>query len=107
MSEVPSQAIQEKAAKMLLAGCVKVQYLLAVSADESDKFLAHVKPLNGGDPYHVQFNQNGWHCDCVARVQVCAHVLACQTITPDLTVSNKPPSLPTDDDIAKLLGLDT
>lgn len=33
------------------------------------------------EPYRVVYQDGRWGCDCPARVLVCAHVLACQTIT--------------------------
>lgn len=78
MSEIPSEAVQAKAATILLEGRVSVVSLIMGAAPH---FAAHVAPSEPGDPYIVKFNASGWHCDCPARVQVCAHVLACQTIT--------------------------
>lgn len=103
MPEVPSEAIQAKAAKLLLARCVVVKFCERTD-DGRGHFDADVKPLDGGDPYHVRFNEAGWHCDCIARVQVCAHVLACQTITDDMKIPVVP-DVVDPVDIDKLLGM--
>lgn len=104
----PSQAVQAKAATILLEGRVKVQHLghgdLGKQVFGPD-FKAHVTPTVPGDPYIVRFNANGWHCDCPARVQICAHVLACQTIT-DFDPANSSPVIGTPDpEIDAILGV--
>lgn len=99
MTEGPSEAQQAKAAEYLLSGRVKVQYL---ADEERVDFLAHVTPKQGGDPYFVKFNPLGWHCDCPARVQVCAHILACQTIT-DFQNPDAKPTFVADPSIDALL----
>lgn len=103
MSEVPSEKVQAKAGEYLLSGRVKVQFL---ANEERVDFLANVTPKAGGDPYRVKYTHGVWNCDCPARVEVCAHVLACQTITnfkkltapTEVEFSHNP-------DIDKLLGL--
>lgn len=96
--EVPSEKVQAKAAEYLLSGAVKVQAL-----SETEYFLAHVTPKQGGDPYFVKFNPMGWHCDCPARTQGCSHILACQTIT-DLGAPTGPPKFTHDQSIDDLLN---
>jgi hypothetical protein len=100
----PSEAVQAKAATILLEGRVKVKHLQALG-DGHWVFQAHVSPTEPGDPYIVRFNASGWHCDCPARVQICAHVLACQTIT-DLEMPAGKPALAHDPEIDKILGVD-
>lgn len=92
MTDVPSEKTQAKAAEYLLSGRVKVQHsTMEKLPDKASLFLGYVTSANQepGDPYFVTFNETGWHCDCPARVQVCAHILACQTIT-DFQNSEKP-----------------
>jgi hypothetical protein len=101
----PSEAVQAKAATILLEGRVKVKHLAAGYPGEGPHFMAHVSPTEPGDPYIVRFNASGWHCDCPARVQICAHVLACQTIT-DLEMPAGKPALAHDPEIDKILGVD-
>lgn len=105
MSEIPSEKVQAKAGEYLLSGRVKVQFC-ETTEDGRGHFDAHVTPAGGGDPYYVKFNQTGWHCDCPARVQVCAHILACMTITDfaALAGGNKPSSFPVDPSIDELLA---
>ena len=103
MSEVPSAKVQAKAAEYLLKGLVKVTYL----DPAGPLFRGEVRSASDpeGDPYRVRYNENGWHCDCLARVQVCAHVLACQTITHFQNPENVTPTLATktDPDLDALL----
>lgn len=106
MMSAPSQAVQAKAAKILLEGRVKVKHLQALG-DGHWIFQAHVSPSVPGDPYIVRFNANGWHCDCPARVQICAHVLACQTITDFEPVNSAPVLGSPDPDIDAMLGVNT
>lgn len=69
-------SIAEKAGRYLAEGRVKVQFVT------EDGGLFHVTGSDPGDPYYVRFSSlAGWKCDCPARVDVCAHVKACQTIT--------------------------
>lgn len=105
MTDVPSEKVQAKAAEYLLSGRVKVEHMVrAELGGPGDHFEAHVTPPDGGDPYIVKFNLAGWHCDCLARVQVCAHVLACQTITDLSTVPVERPSFVRDKSIDDLLN---
>jgi hypothetical protein len=104
VSDVPSEKVQAKAAEYLLSGRVKVRFC-EITDDGRGFFDAWLTPPDGGDPYHVKFNANGWKCDCPARVDRCAHILACQTITaieeaPDLD----PPKWGGNPDIDALLG---
>lgn len=103
----PSEAVQAKAATILLEGRVKVQHLAAGYPAEGPHFMAHVTPSVPGDPYIVRFNANGWHCDCPARVQVCAHVLACQTITDFEPVGGTPVLSSRDPEIDAILGVNS
>lgn len=87
MTESPSEKTLAKAGEYLLSGRVKVQHLVLLPQGPS--FKAHVySAKQDGDPYHVKFTANGWHCDCPARVQMCAHIIACQAIT-DFKISTK------------------
>ena len=80
--ETPSEKTQAKAAEYLLAGRVRVTSLIPGGQScEAEVYSAN----QDGDPYRVRFNNSGWHCDCPARVQLCAHILAVQTVT-DLKV---------------------
>lgn len=66
----------EKAARYLTEGRVKVQHLAEGSA------LLHVMGSEPGEPYFVKFsNLTGWSCDCPARVPECAHVKAGMLVT--------------------------
>ena len=91
-SDVPSQKTQAKAAEYLLAGRVKVRDCRELIGAQKHTFVADVSSSSqDGEPYHVKFGANGWHCDCPARVPVFAHILACQTIT-DFTPPTTPPT---------------
>lgn len=81
MTDVPSEKTQAKAAEYLLAGRVRITGLETGYACTAEVYSAN----QDGEPYRVHFNNSGWHCDCPARVQLCAHILAVQTVT-DLKV---------------------
>lgn len=107
--ETPSEKTQAKAGEYLLSGRVKVQYAGREVVEGKDGaplplFFAHVSSAAAeGDPYHVKFTTSGWHCDCPARVQLCAHILACQAIF-DVSLVEKPADDVPDVDIDALLG---
>lgn len=107
--ETPSDKTQAKAAEYLLSGRVKVQYASREVVEGEDGaplplFLAHVfSAAEDGDPYHVKFTTSGWHCDCPARVQLCAHVLACQAVF-DVSMVEKTEDTGPDVDIDALLN---
>jgi hypothetical protein len=109
MSEAPSEKTQAKAAEYLLSGRVKVQRCIPEFVEGPDgaplpMFFAHVfSAAEDGDPYHVKFTTSGWHCDCPARVQLCAHVLACQAIF-DFEKIEKPAEAGPNVDIDALLN---
>ena len=77
--EAPSEKVQAKARAYLSSGQVKAH---SVMRTEGNVFaLFHVTPTDGGDPYDVKYaTGNGWSCDCVARVPVCAHVWAASLV---------------------------
>lgn len=78
---MPSKAVIDKAKNLLTTGGVKIQQLNA----STGLLLAFVRTSSGGDPYHVKHNFGedlGWSCDCPARVNLCAHILAVGICTP-------------------------
>ncbi len=89
--DAPSEKTQAKAAEYLLKGRVKITYLIGNPGHET--CLAEVMSASqDGDPYQIRFDpQTGWHCDCPARVPLCAHILACTTIT-NLTMTAAAPT---------------
>jgi uncharacterized Zn finger protein len=92
---------EEKAHRYLLEGKVKViDHSLQRGTAEFEVY------GSSEDPYVVRFGGVGlWHCDCPAKVEDCAHMLACKLISP-LTHATWPGHKVERSEIDNLLGID-
>ena len=92
------QSPEEKAHAYLLAGKVKV-------IDHSlQRGTAEIEVYGSAeDPYLVRFGGVGlWHCDCPAKIENCAHLIAAKLISP-LTHASWPGKSVEPSEVDKLL----
>ena len=67
-------SVENKAKQYLTEGKVKV-----VEFAHSTQ-LFHVQGTDPYNPYTVRFMGSYWDCSCPARIELCAHVVACRLI---------------------------